>query len=178
MTRYAALLRGINVGGKNKLPMKELAAMFESAGARDVATFIHSGNVVFRASPSVAATLPALVGQEIVSRFGFEAPIVMRAGSELQRIVRANPFVGVDEDELAIMFLAVKPSPERLQKLDPARSPPDQFVVRGRDIYLRLPNGFARTKLTNAWFDSKLSTVSTARNWRTLIKLRDLALAA
>lgn len=174
--RYVALLRGINVGGKNKLPMKELAALFESAGAGDVATFIQSGNVLFSAASSLARALPALVGKKIESRFGFAAPIVIRSSAELSAIVEKNPFLNADENQLGIMFLADAPSAARLKLLDPARSPPDEFAVRGRDVYLRLVNGFAKTKLTNAWFDSKLETISTARNWRTLLKLRDLTM--
>jgi uncharacterized protein (DUF1697 family) len=174
--RYVALLRGVNVGGKNKLPMQELAALFTAAGAREVATFIQSGNVIFVAAAPLVAKLPSLVGKKIASRFGFESPIIVRSGDELTAIVRKNPFAGADENELGIMFLADRPSAAQLKALDPARSPPDEFAVRGRDVYLRLRNGFAKTKLTNAWFDSKLSTISTARNWRTLVKLRDLAM--
>ena len=148
--------------------------MFEAAGARDVSTFIQSGNVIFSGASSLVPKLPALVGKKIVSRFGFASPIVIRSHDELAAIVKQNPFAGADENELAIMFLADAPPADKVKSLDPARSPPDEFAVRGRDVYLRLRNGFARTKLTNAWFDSKLATVSTARNWRTLIKLREL----
>ncbi|MFN7134888.1 MAG: DUF1697 domain-containing protein, partial [Myxococcales bacterium] len=90
--------------------------------------------------------------------------------------VSTNPFVaaGAAEDSLHVVFLADAPSPTKLATLDPARSPPDRFEVRGRDIYLHCPNGFARTKLTNAWFDARLGTVSTVRNWKTVQKLLTL----
>jgi uncharacterized protein (DUF1697 family) len=174
---HVALLRGINVGGKNLLPMKDLAALFDAAGASDVRTFIQSGNVVFRAPDALAHKLPALVGARIEKQFGFQPPIVIRSHSELQAITRQNPYLdaGADFDRLLVMFLAEKPTAKAIASLDPARSPPDRFAVVGRDIFLHLPGGVAKTKLTNAWFDSKLSTVSTGRNWRTVLKLLELS---
>jgi uncharacterized protein (DUF1697 family) len=176
-TRHIALLRGINVGGKNKLPMKDLAALFEEAGCRDVRTFIQSGNVIFDVAPRVSAKVSQAVAAGIAKRFGFSAPVVLRTAEELQKVLRDNPFLrdNVDEDHLHVLFLADEPAPRSLGDLDPKRSPGDAFIARGREIYLRLPNGVARTKLTNAYFDSKLSTVTTGRNWRTLTKLCELA---
>jgi uncharacterized protein (DUF1697 family) len=135
--KHVALLRGVNVGGKNKLPMKELAELFEVAGCSDVATYIQSGNVIFCAKT------------------------VLRAGAE--------------PGMLHVVFLADEPTRAAIGALDPKRSPGDEFVVRGREIYLRCPNGMGRSKLTNAYFDSKLSTTSTLRNWRTVLELRDRA---
>jgi uncharacterized protein (DUF1697 family) len=174
--RWAALLRGINVGGKNLLPMKELVAMFAAAGASDIESYIQSGNVVFSAGAAVAAKIPDVVGKKIEKRFGFAAPIVVRSADELAAIAHGNPFLAPDGDFaiLAVMFLAEKPSARAIAALDPGRSPPDEFVVRGREIFVRCPNGFARTKLTNAWFDSKLETMSTGRNWRTVLKLLEM----
>jgi uncharacterized protein (DUF1697 family) len=178
---YVALLRGINVGGKNMLPMKDLAAMFASAGAADVRTYIQSGNVVFAASQPLAERLPADIQAAIAKRFGYRIPVVVRSARDLEAVVRTNPFLveGApkpgDEEIIAVSFLAHAPGAKLITALDAARSPPDEFVVRGREIYLRCPNGFARTKLTNAYFDAKLQTTSTARNWRTVLKLRELA---
>jgi uncharacterized protein (DUF1697 family) len=173
---YLALLRGINVGGKNKLPMKDLLKIFSEAGCENVKNFIQSGNVLFDAVPGIADSLPLLIAGRVADRFGFRAPVVLRTAKEVANVVANNPFVdaGVPEDELHVYFLADRPDPRRVDQLDPDRSPPDQFDVRGREIYLRLPNGMARTKLTNAFFDSKLATTSTARNWRTVTKLLDL----
>ncbi|MDB4968372.1 MAG: hypothetical protein JWN44_4061 [Myxococcales bacterium] len=174
---WVALLRGINVGGKNKLPMKELAAIFGEAGCSAVRTYIASGNVLFGASADLAARLPAVVAKKIAARFELEVPVVVRGSDELAALVRDNPFLaaGADPATLAVMFLADKPTAQKLATLDAGRSVPDEYIVRGRDIYLRLRNGFAETKLTNAYFDSKLATVSTARNWRTVLKLNELS---
>ena len=100
----------------------------------------------------------------------------MRSNRELQEIVRANPFPKVltPEKTLHVYFLADRPDPKAAAALDPDRSPPDSFRVSGREIYGHFPNGAGRTKLTNAWFDTKLSTVSTARNWATVLKLFEM----
>jgi uncharacterized protein (DUF1697 family) len=172
---HLALLRGVNVGGKNKLPMKDLATMFEEAGCRNVRTFIQSGNVVFTASANVAARLPAVMAHNISERFGFRVPVILRTAKSLHEIVSNNPFLpNAPEEGLHVMFLADDPTAESVAVLDPNRSSPDAFIVRGPDIYLQLPNGVAKTKLTNAWFDSKLKTISTGRNWRTVKKLLEM----
>jgi uncharacterized protein (DUF1697 family) len=162
--RYAALLRGINVGGRNKVPMKDLASVFESSGCSCVRTYIQSGNVVFD-SDRPEADLRADLEARIKERFGFAVPVVFRTIAELHAVLAANPY---RDSETHFMFLADFPTPQAVAALDPNRSPGDSFVVRGRDIYLRLPNGVADSKLTNAYFDSKLSTVSTLRNERTV----------
>ncbi len=174
--RYVALLRGINVGGKNKLPMKALAEMFRDEGAADVTTFIASGNVLFEATKKLAATLAPRIERRIAGDFTLRVPVVLRSAAELADAIALNPFVtrGADENQLFVMFLADKPSGAAERELDPQRSPPDEFHLVGRELYLRLPNGAARTKLTNAYFDRVLGTIGTARNWRTTLKLAEL----
>lgn len=174
---YIALLRGINVGGKNRLPMKDLATMFVNVGSEAVRTYIQSGNVLFRADPKVAEEIPTLIRASIQREFGYEIPVVTRGAADLEAVVHANPFVraGAATDKLHVVFLAHTPDEGQVEGLDPDRSPPDEFTVRGREIYLHCPNGMARSKLTNAYFDSRLSTVSTMRNWKTVRKLIELA---
>jgi uncharacterized protein (DUF1697 family) len=177
---HIALLRGINVGGKNKLPMRDLAAMFEDVGCTNVRTYIQSGNVLFDAPASQIRRLPACICERIRKDFGYNVPVIMRSADELAATVRSNPFAkkGADEKLLHVMFLADPPKPALVRQLDAHRSPPDEFRVKGREIYLYLPNGVAKTKLTNAYFDSKLATISTSRNWRTVNKLLELAKSA
>jgi uncharacterized protein (DUF1697 family) len=173
MTAHVAMLRGINVGGKNKLPMDELVQIFEAAGCRNVRTYIQSGNVVFEASRTLARKVPAAVQAGIASRRGYDIPVVLRTSAEMRRVVEANPFPAAESEPrlLHVVFLAAKPTAERVRKLDPGRSAPDEFELCGREIYLHCPGGMARTKFTNAYFDSRLATVSTARNWATVLKL-------
>jgi uncharacterized protein (DUF1697 family) len=165
MTRYAALLRGVNVGGKNILPMSDLAQFFAEAGCKNVTTFIQSGNVIFDGSAKASTAVCA----RIEAAFGFKTSIILRSLPEMEKIAKSNPFP--ETDQTHVVFLAAEPLTEQIAQLDPNRSAPDQFKVLGREIYLYMPNGMGRTKLTNAYFDSKLNTVSTVRNWRTLLKL-------
>jgi uncharacterized protein (DUF1697 family) len=173
---YLALLRGINVGGKNKLPMKDLIDIFVEAECTNVRTFIQSGNVIFTTSPGVAARLPERITAQIAKRFGLRTPMLLRTTQQLKDVISNNPFLqeGAAEETLHVLFLADLPTPVRVKSLDPDRSPPDTFIVRGREVYLRLPNGVAPSKLTNNYFDSKLATTSTGRNWRTMTKLLEL----
>ncbi len=172
-TTYVALLRGINVGGKNNLPMKDLLDLFVEAGCSDAHAYIQSGNVIFRADPTVAASLPDIIVAQIAARFGYRVPVLLRTTEQIGDIIRHNPFVaaGAAEETLYVLFLADRPSAGSVANLDPDRSPPDAFIVRDQEIYLQLPNGAGRTKLTNAYFDTKLATISTGRNWRTATTL-------
>ncbi len=173
MSTFAALLRGINVGGKNKIPMAELKSLFSSLGFRDVATYIQSGNVVFRSPAGDAHDIAAGIEQRIAEVFGVSVTVLLRTPAELGEIADSSPFLG-DESDLAklhVVFLDGQPAANANTQLDPKRSPPDQFSLRGREIYLHLPNGAARSKLTIDYFERRLGVKATARNWNTLIKL-------
>jgi uncharacterized protein (DUF1697 family) len=176
LATHVALLRGINLGGKNRLPMGDLIQIFVTAGCADVRNYIQSGNIIFRASQAKAEKLPGVIAKSIAEAFGYRIPVVLRTAGQLGEVVQNNPFLkaGASEALLHVMFLARLPEASNVAALDPDRSPPDRFFVRDRDIYLELPNGAADTKLTNAWFDSKLDTVSTGRNWRTVLKLHEM----
>jgi uncharacterized protein (DUF1697 family) len=172
---HVALLRGINVSGKNMLPMKELAHMFSDAGCTAVRTYIQSGNVIFDA-PAGAPGICDAIKANIEKRYGYRIPLILRTSAQLLKTIRDNPFLkaGAHEKMLYVYFLADSPNPSAIAALDPSRSAPDAFHVRGQEIYLHLPNGMGQSKLTNAYFDSKLSTTCTARNWATVLKLSEL----
>jgi len=175
-SKHVVLLRGINVGGKNMLPMKELVGMFVAAGCADVTTYIQSGNVVFSADAKVVAGLGSLIAARVEQRFGLRIPVVLRTAAEMEAVIHGNPFLvgGVGEEMLHVCFLEDLPEAARVAGLDAGRSAPDAFAVVGREIYMQLVKGISGTKLTNAYFDSKLKTVSTMRNWRTVLKLAEL----
>jgi uncharacterized protein (DUF1697 family) len=138
-----------------------------------VRTLIQSGNVVFDAPAGLIGALAARVASRIEQDLGLSVPVQMRSAAEFQKALREHPLAGagVDENVLHVGFLAERPTSARVRRLDPDRSPGDRFRVVGREIYLICPNGVARTKLTNAYFDAQLGTVSTFRNWRTARKL-------
>jgi uncharacterized protein (DUF1697 family) len=175
MTMYVALLRGVNVGGKNKLPMRELVDFFERAGCTDVKSYIQSGNVVFSASSAIAEKVPNAIGKKIDEAFGFSSPVIVRTAQDLASVVQKNPFIARGADHSYVFFLADRPKSTAVAALDPERSPGDEFAVIDREVYLHCPNGFGRSKLTNDYFDRKLATTSTARNWRTVLKLVELS---
>ncbi len=170
-----ALLRGINVGGKNKLPMKDLVTIFESSGCKNVVTYIQSGNVVFECTNSVSR-LQSAVGAAVEKKFGFNPPFVLRQRDELEDVLKKNPFLkaGAKEDELHVVFLSEEPTREAIARLERNRVPPDEFVVRGKEIFLRLPNGAGRSKLAGTPLQPRSGLVATARNWRTVNKLFEM----
>ena len=175
---YIALLRGINVGGNNKLPMKDLAALFEKAGCSDVATYIQSGNVVFKAEASLAQRLPELMQKAILKSHKIVVPVIVRSAAELRKIAAAHPHKTPDAEHKALHvgFLAQRPSAAQVASLDPQRSPEDIFSVKGSEIYIRYSlAGLAKSKLNNQYIDSRLGTTSTLRNWNTVLKLLEMA---
>src|ERR1700723_613092 len=148
--RHVALLRGINVGGKNMLPMKELMGLFVAAGCGDVTTYIQSGNVVFSADAKVVAGLSSLIAARVEKQFGLRVPVVLRTAAEINAVIRGNPFLkaGESEETLHVCFLADQPGKDLVAGLDAGRSAPDVFAVVGREIYMQLVNGVSGTKLT------------------------------
>ena len=176
MTTYVALLRAINLGSRNKVSMADLRTLFGALGFEDVSTYVQSGNVVFRGR-GAAADVTAAIEDRIRSELGLDVTVLVRTGAQLAKLVDANPFAGRDVDPatLHVTFLAEKPASARVRGLDPARSEPDEFRVAGREVYLRCPNGYGRSKLTNAYFEKGLGVAATTRNWRTVTKLVELA---
>lgn len=169
------LLRGINVGGHNRLPMASLVEIYASLGATDVRTYIQSGNVVYRAAPAVAGGLSARVTEAIGAKHRFKPPIVERSAAELAAVVASNPFLAEDAagTKLHVVFLDAEPDPATFAALPRGR---DRFELRGRDVYLACPEGMGKTDLPD--FGKVLRCVATARNWRTTLTLLEMCRAA
>ena len=178
MPIYVALLRGINVGGHHKVPMADLRAAFEAHGVVDVATYIQSGNVVFSSDEPEAALVSGL-GEALGQRFGFEIPVVIREASELAAAAEAHPLahLQVEEKLLHVVFLGAAPSAAAVAAFDLAPHAPDQLLVEGRDLYVVYPEGSARSNLTVDVIERAFGSTATGRNWRTVRKLNELALA-
>ncbi|HZT66607.1 MAG TPA: DUF1697 domain-containing protein [Acidimicrobiales bacterium] len=169
MTAHVALVRGINVGGRTKVAMADLRRLFEEAGCAPVTTYIQSGNVVFghaRPAAVVAAIERAMRGE-----LGVTARILWRSAGEMADLAARNPLPGRDETRLAVTFLEEPAGPEAVSSLEPERFAPDEFVVEGRHVYLHCPNGYGRTKLSNAFLERRLGSVATTRNWNTVLTL-------
>ncbi len=173
MTTHVALLRGINVGGRAMVPMAELRSLLSTLGLVDVETYIQSGNVVFRSTETDGAELVSRIEAAITESFALTVTVMLRTPAELAELVGRNPFLA-DEPDLAklhVVFLDREPSADAVAGLDPDRSPGDRWKVRGREIYLHLPGGAGRTKLTLDYFERRLGVRGTARNWRTVLEL-------
>jgi uncharacterized protein (DUF1697 family) len=171
--RYVALLRGINVGGKNKVPMAELRALVDSLGLREVSTFIQSGNVLFTAVKAVAPeTLEAIIEREL----GVRSTVVLRTARQLDAVIAANPFTEVDLSTLHVGFMAEQPPAAAMKRIEAARYAPEAMAHRGRELYLHLPSGMGRAKLP-AYLDRTVRIPTTYRNWNTVMKLAELATA-
>ena len=176
MTTYVALLRGINVGGKNKVPMPKLRSLFERLGHDDIATYLQSGNIVFRSRSTAQEQIIAGIERSISDTFSLDVSVLLRSRLEMEHVAAGNPFdtTGADGKSLHVMFLGGAPTPGAVKKLDPLRSPPDEFQVNGREVFLRYPNGSGRSKLTIDYFERTLGTSATARNWNTVKKVLEL----
>jgi len=175
--RCVALLRGVNVGGRNKVSMAELAAEVGALGHRDVTTYIQSGNVVLSCDRADVATLAESLAQMISSSFGAEIAVVVRTHDDLASVVAANPFpeAAAVPASLHVAFLSARPSSEATTGVDPMWSPPDRFAVVGSEVYLHYPNGSGRSKLTADFLERRLGVRATARNWNTVLKLEEMS---
>lgn len=173
MKTYVALLRGINVGGKNSLPMKSLKALLEGLQAENVATYIQSGNAIFRHKTRSAQQLAAKISDAIEKTHGFAPPTVLITSSELEQAIRGNPFPNAEETPTALhlFFLDQTPENANLERLEQLASPTEKFHLQGKVLYLYAPDGTARSKLA-AQAEKSLGVIATARNWRTVQKLR------
>jgi uncharacterized protein (DUF1697 family) len=176
MQTYIALFRGINVGGKNSLPMKELASMFESLGASNVRTYIQSGNVVFQSVSKDISSLSKRVGIEVRERYGFEPHILLIGLSEVEAAITNNPFPEAESEpsSLHLGFLAFTPKDPDLKKLESLKNDSEQFCLIGSIFYLHAPEGVGRSKLATS-SEKLLGAPMTDRNWNTVCKLKEMA---
>jgi uncharacterized protein (DUF1697 family) len=174
---WVALLRGVNVGGHNKLPMKALQEALGAAGFTGVATYIQSGNIIFRH----AGTAPALATQIadiIAAQFGFRPAVKLLRRTELAAAARANPFPAAalqdDGKQLHLFFLDGAPDAGHATALNALCTPAECWALKGGVFYLHTPEGFGRSKLA-AQAEKKLKTGATARNWRSIQALLELS---
>ena len=175
MARYALLLRGINVGTKNSLPMADLRAMLEEAGCTGVVTYVQSGNAVFttklgatKLTGAIEAALERFMGRPIAT--------TLRTERELRAIVEGNPFgkVATNPAYLCVTFLGHAPAKAELAPLYAQDFAPELFRVAGREIYSWHPNGQSKGNLAPALAKLRLPGAVTTRNWNTVGKLLEL----
>lgn len=178
MHTYIALFRGINVGGNNLLPMKQLVSMLESLGLAEVKTYIQSGNAVFKCSEQDLAQLGKRIGAAIGQQFGFNPQLMLLTVDDLEQVIRSNPFPEAESEpnSLHVGFLASRPAPPDLQTLAKLADNGERFKLQNQAFYLHAPAGIGRSKLA-AGAEKQLGVSVTSRNWRSVCKILELAKA-
>jgi uncharacterized protein (DUF1697 family) len=158
--------------------MESLRASFEALGFRNVKTYIASGNVIFQTAQTSPASISKKIGDTILRDFGFPVSIVLITSKDLQKVVERNPFVkkkSIDGSKLHVTFFAELPAKTAWKNLRVLPRKPDLFLAGSQEVYLYCPDGYGRTKLSNAAFEKLLSVVATTRNWNTVNKLLEMA---
>jgi uncharacterized protein (DUF1697 family) len=179
MNRYISLLRGINVSGQKKIKMADLKELYTSLGYRNVVTYIQSGNVIFDADSLDRTKIRDELESTVETHYGFQVPVEIRTGDELEGIIRNCPFGYVDlkEDGTKVMvtFLSEEPTAEKVSELQKYVKNPEIIVVSGREVYLNCPDGYGKTKLSNVFIERILGVKATTRNWKSIHKLYELS---
>ncbi len=176
MNTYIALLRGINVGGRNKLPMRELVILLETLGLRDIKTYIQSGNVVFQSEDQDRSGIAERMGLAIQTSYGFYPKTILLRLEELENAMVSNPYPEAEKQPktLHLYFLASTPENPDLEALRNLKRESERFAIFGNVFYLHAPEGIGRSKLA-AGAEKALGVTATARNWRSVGKIFELA---
>ncbi|MDP0500687.1 MAG: DUF1697 domain-containing protein [Verrucomicrobiota bacterium JB022] len=175
METYVAWLRGINVGGANKLPMKELQQLLTELGLLEVKTYIQSGNAAFRAAEADRAVLEQRITEAIRLQYEFTPQVMVLTAGQLEEAARRNPFPEAEADHktLHLSFLAATPTEPELDKLEAVRGENERFQLIDRVFYLHAPGGIGRSKLAER-VERCLGVPATSRNWRTVCQMREI----
>lgn len=165
--------------GHNSIKMTELTKLYIDLGFNDAETYIQSGNVIFSSDDKISVpSLAANIEKGILERFSFIIPVMIRTSNELGALFSSNPFlneINFDPSKMAVLFLHDKPTEAQIQKVAGIDYPPDRFKIVGTDIFIYCPNGFGRTKLYTNFFENKMKVKGTARNWKTITTISELA---
>jgi uncharacterized protein (DUF1697 family) len=158
--------------------MEALRAIYENLGFSDVATYVQSGNVVFRAGEVAFETIAGQINRQIEKELGFEVPVLVMDVEKLQRIAEANPYAAEPEKDPAFLhltFLANAPDKSGSSKLSEKQVAGEEYFITENAVYLYCPFGYGRTKLNNTSIESALKTSATTRNWKTMAELLRMA---
>jgi uncharacterized protein (DUF1697 family) len=172
------LLRGVNVGGHNKIKMEALRALCESLKLRDACTYVQSGNVVFRTNEKDMRKLALRLEDALEKSLGFRPPVILRTTSELREVVAKNPFArrtDIEPGKLLVNFLPGDPGDEGRERVRQMKIAPEELRIEGRELYIHFPNGQGKSKLPQAAIDKALKMSGTGRNWNSVTKLLEMA---
>ena len=176
-TTHVALLRAINVGGRNRVSMSDLRALLTDLGFANIRSVLQTGNVVFDSRGARTAELEDLLERGAMDRLGLATVFLVRTARQWQQLVAANPFPGEAKSEpahLVVMPLKQVPDGDRVRELEAAIAGREVVRAMGRHLYILYPDGIGRSRLTSAVIERRLATLGTARNWNTALKLASL----
>ncbi|KOX06342.1 hypothetical protein ADK65_00720 [Streptomyces sp. NRRL B-1140] len=177
-TTYAALLRGINVGGSRKVPMADLRTLLTDLGHDDVRTHLQSGQAVFSSGHGDEESLAAEIAQALDKRFGFGVDVIVRDHAYLEAIAGACPFPAADLEpkQLHVTYFSAPVTPDRFAEIDQDAYLPEEFRLGDRALYLYAPNGLGRSKLAEHLSRPRITkgVIATTRNWNTVVKLVEM----
>ena len=177
MTKYLALLRGINVSGHNMIKMDALKKMLENMGFQNVETYIQSGNVFLESEEENAASIGFKIKQEIVKVFGYDVPVIMVSKTDLKLCIKNNLFLKekeCDSKKLYVAFISKELTPSAINELKISNFKPDEAAIDTTRIYIKYAIGAGKTNLDQKYIEKKLNVVATIRNWNTVTKLLEL----
>lgn len=175
---WIALLRAVNVAGRNSVAMSALREAMENAGLKNVRTLLQSGNALFESRATSGSVLETRLEAAAHTRFGFQIDFMVRSSADWERAVSANPFAEAatkDPGHLVLLCLKKAPHAADVRRLEAAITGREKVAVKGADLFAVYPDGIGRSKLTTALVERTLDTRCTGRNWNTVLKLRDLA---
>jgi uncharacterized protein (DUF1697 family) len=178
MITYAALLRGINVGGHKKIAMADLLDLIGRCGYLNPRSVLQSGNLVFGGEAKSGSLIERTLESEAASRLGLETEFFVRSAAEWVSVIADNPFpkeAKTDPSHLVVMFLKSSPQAKDVDALRTFITGPELVHSVGKQLYLTYPEGIGRSRLTNTLIERKLGTRGTARNWNTVLKIGNLA---
>lgn len=173
-----SMLRAVNVGGHNVIPMAELKATYESLGFGGVRTYVQSGNVIFSSGEPNLDALAQDIANAIERRFGCRIDVILRTASEMREIIRKNPFAtrqGIEPSKLLVTFLAGDPGEDARKGVLAMKIEPDEIRFDIREYYTCFPNGMGKSKLPTAAIAKLLKVPGTGRNWNSVTKMMEIA---
>lgn len=176
--KFICLVRAVNVGGHNRLPMALLKSLCTKLGCTGTATYLQSGNAVFLAPASERSTLAARIEGAIRKEAGIDVRVILRTDGELRKAIAANPFPAAAESDPShtmIVFLEARPSAAAAAALLAAHDGPEEMKLIGSELFIHYPAGIQKSKLTNTLIERKLGVTSTARNWNSVTRLLEMA---
>lgn len=178
MQTYITILRGINVSGQKMINMEALKTLMKDLGFQNIKTYIQSGNLIFEHEKVDLYELAKQIEEQILQQYGFQVTVIIRTPGDFEHIINNNPFLITrkeDTNKLHVTFLSSEPKEEYLAKITRPENIPDEFVISGDHVFVFCPNGYGNSKISNTFFENKLKVTATTRNWKTVMKLAEMA---